>query len=313
MKMNRILTLAICLGLLTGTSMGMLTIVKGEGAGSANVVNADPTLTHEILDTSWAPVTALSPYLTTFYFNVSVNDADEWTDIWNTTFTMKYSIGSTESDNPATTYRFCYNETLAQEFLVYPTTDDGYLVSFTRTVMSTTQVNYTFELRLNQTAKDTNGAAGWKYYGATTDASNVSVLSTDKFYSMNPYLNIDYWGNAGGYDFYFEAEPESSSTVSFNMLATSNDLYELNASYYGDFQAPWGTPTFWIKYDAQPLMQISNLTATPAADTIWHTTAGPYHYNQNLTHYIILDFPAGIDKLAGDYTGVTIWIEATND
>ena len=312
MKTNKILTLVVCLGLLTGMTMGVFTFVKGEGAGSANVINAEPIVTHEILDTSWNPVTTLTPYLTTFYFNVSVYDADEITDLWNTTFTIRDSKMASETNNPAYTYRFCYNETQGQEYLVYPTTDDGYLVSFNRDPISSTRVNYTFELRLNQTARDTNGAFEWKYYGLVTDSSNVTTITTEKFYAMNPYLSMDYWGNDGGMNFFWEAEPESSDTVAFNTRTTSNDVYALNASYWGDFQAPWGSPSLWIRYDGQADMQIANLTATPAAPTTWYTTAGPYHYNQNLTHYITLDFPAGIDKAAGNYVGVTVWIEATN-
>ena len=311
MEMKKILTLVMCLGLLAGTSMGMPTIVKGEGAGSAGVANVAPTVTHEILDTSWTTATTVAPFLTTFYFNVSVTDVNGVVDIENTTFTMRYSTLPLQVDNPAYSYKFCYDETLAQEFLIYPITDDGYLVSFVRTVMSPTQVNYTFELRLNQTAKDTNGANEWKYYGSTTDLSAVTVSTSEKYYAMDPYISMNYWGNAGGMDFSWTGEPGSNQSAEFNTLVTSNDIYNLNCSYTGAFEAPWGAPTFWIQYDGWTPVQIPDVSATPGANATWITTASPYSYNRNLTHTIALEFPADISKIT--YTGVTIWIQVSND
>lgn len=310
MNTKKIIAAILCVGLFAGMAFGTISYVKAEGDATGNVINNSPTLNvQEIRDGGYVVSNTITP-LATNYLNVSIYDADGIVDILNTTVTLRY-MAFLETDNPSNTYRFCYNETQALDYQVYPTSGT-YLQNVVRTTFGANTLNYSFEIVLNGTAVDSNSVlTKWTYALEVEDiGADPNVTQTVNFY-MAPYIGINYWGNAGNMDFSWTGEPESNNTVSFNTLVTANDNYNLNASYYGDFQAPWGAPNMWIKYDGDSPIQIANLTATPAADTVWYYGTGGFRYEQNLTHYIALDFPAGIVKDT-PYIGVTIWIEATN-
>jgi len=144
------------------------------------------------------------------------------------------------------------------------------------------------------------------------DSSAANVTQSVNFV-MAPYVELDYWGNAGNMDFNWAGEAETNQSVIFNTLVTSNDNYELNCSYTGAFQAPWGAPVFWIKENSQTnATLIPNVDLTPGQNSTWMAITGGYRYQQNLTHTIYLEFPAGIAKDT-TYSGVVIWIQARND
>jgi len=311
MNKKQIMAAFLCIGLFAGTVLGTAAYVRAEGQANADVINATPTIIQQdIVDAGYVVTNTIVPNTIT-YLNVSINDTDGIADILNTTVTLRH-LSTVETNNPAKTYRVCYNESQATGYQVYPTTGT-YLQSVTRTTFGTTMLNYSFEVIVNKTAIDSNGVLTlWTYGLEVEDDSSAANVTALKNFLMAPFVELDYWGNAGANDFLWTGTPESNQTVSFNTLVTSNDNYNLNCSYTGAFAAPWGPPEFWIRYEGDPAIAIPDVSLTPGINSTWYAGTGGYRYMHNITHYIALEFPAGIAKDT-TYTGVTIWIQAQNN
>ncbi len=284
-------------------------LVGGSGTGNAHVSSAIPVVTTDILDSSYVSSSNLLAG-TQLYFNVSIIDTDGVGDIENVTIQMVYKTFF--NDDPRVYYNFSYDILATQEYQTTPTTEN-YLNSVGSTVLSATEVNYSFSITLNKTAQDSNGESSWHIKATVLDTSANLGISPVTDYIMSPLIEMTYWGNAGSNDFLWTGAAESNQTLAFNTLSTSNDFYWLNASYSGVFQAPWGEPDIWIRESIQTdASYIPDWeTATPG-NTTWYTASPDGYFWHNLTHYISLEFPAGLPKDT-DFTGVTIWIQASND
>jgi|GEM_PF-6736857 len=300
----------LCLGLYIGFIVGTISYVKAEGQASANVIKAPPTIVQQqILDASFTPTGTMVPDAT-FYLNISVNDVDTVGDILNTTVTLRY-LSIIAPNDPLHTYRFCYNETQALAYQIYPTTGT-YLQNTVRTTFGANMVNYSFEVILNKTAIESEGIpTRWSYNLNVQDNSTNPNTTASQFFIMGPFIEFSYWGNAGGMNFNWTGEAETNQSVSFNTLTTANGNYDLNCSYTGSFGAPWGSPIFWIKESSKTnATLIPDVSTTPGQNSTWFTRAGGPIFWNNQTHTIALVFPAGLT--IGTYTGVTIWIQARN-
>lgn len=313
---KKIIAGILCVAL--SCSLMTAAFVTGEfGTGTADILNADPVATVDILDTSWTTTGTVLPN-NQFYFNVTVNDPDNPGDIQNVTLDIRYDT-TAPADDPTIFYRFAYNNTNLEWYQMRPYTQD-YIdeVASTITVINATAVNYSFALTLNKTALDTNGVSDWNTIARVLDYSNTLVSSPSRNFIMAPFVDAVLYGNAGGSDFYWSGAAESNQTAQFNTVVTSNDWFSLNTSYTGFFDAgvaaaPWGSPEMWVKQILQPTaVQIVNSTMFPNTNVTWYTSgAGPF-FAYNRTHEIALVFPSGLTKGA-TYSGVTVWIYAYND
>ena len=296
----------MCFVLFSGT-IG-IGLVQGAGSGSVIVINAAPSVvSQDIQDAGFVSTTMVAPDAT-FYFFVTVADVDEATDILNTTILLQFSSYNS-ADDPTVTYEFCYNEALGASFQLKPATGT-YLTAVVRTPVDVNTIEYRFEIVLNKTAIDTNGLDEWDFGTTVVDTSLVSTVSTNSPFVMGPFVEIAYWGNAGGMDFSWTGSAESNQSATFNTLITSNDAYELNASFTGAFGAPWGVPTLWIKASASPAVLVPDASGAPGTNTTWYSNP-VLQFWDNQTHSLNLEFPAGLTQ--GAYSGVTIWIQARND
>jgi hypothetical protein len=265
-------------------------LVQAEGSASANVTNSVPVVENqEVVNGAWVVVTTVVP-MVAFYYNVSVSDGDTAADIVNTTIQLKYYTAD-DSNNPSTTYEFFYNETL--------------------TLFAQVRPDPTGDIYLNSVARDTNGIFRWHIDTTVEDVLGTKSNSGDHNFIMGPYVEMTYWGNAGNMDFNWTGQTETNQSATFNTLVTCNDVFELNASYTGDFGPSWPNPEFWIKPLAGASTQLPDAGASPGTNNTWFTSGGPSSFLQNNTHILSLVFPPGVPK--GTYTGVTIWIQAKNE
>lgn len=310
--MKRKILICLVIGLTLLAPMG---IVK---AGNATVVvpNAAPTINAYTIGRFSAVITALEPNQV-FWANVSVTDTDGIADIWNTTIDLRLSTYNISND-PARTYKFAYNESKGTVYQIWPTSG-SYIISCVRSIWGTTHVNYSIEFILNKTAADTNGLATWHYSIAVKDKSDIISTSAQKDYSMGAFVEISYFGNAGGTDFTWTGVAESNISAAFNTVVTSNDVYELNASYTGFFVGgggqSWGNPSvnpkFWVKRNIQLAYTLLNNATLSHTNTTWFTNTALV-YGENFGHTLNLEFPPGLTK-GVTYSGVTIWIQAKNN
>jgi hypothetical protein len=304
----------LILAIISGSALIAPFVTGGSGYGQADVLNAAAEIQAVTpLTPAWIPMTSLSPNVP-MYCNVTVRDVDNVSDISNVTMELVY-WGTWDVDDPTYYYRFFYDNTTDTWSQILPnplnvTYID--LVSCTKATLSNTIANFSFAFMLNKTAQDTNGVLRWRTRASVYDNSGILTVGSITEYVMNPFIEINYWGNAGPTDFIWSGTAESNQTIQFNTLVTSNDPYWLNASYNGSFQLPWGEPTLWIAENANPALQLPDWEITSTNVTWYFAPAGFIYYMHNETHFFSLEFPPGIQG-GVSYTGVTIWIEAIND
>jgi hypothetical protein len=177
--MKKLVPLFVCALVLSGT-MGV-GLVIAEGSGSADVINAAPTVDlQEIRTTTWASVATTVPD-NTFHFNVSVSDVDTAADIWNTSVLLQLSSNDLPND-PTVTYEFFFNETLnagaGDGWQIKPSTGTYLTLPITRSTWGANIINYSFEIIFNKTATDTNGVNAWHF--KTTVIDNESSHSCSR-------------------------------------------------------------------------------------------------------------------------------------
>lgn len=310
---KKVIGLIMCLALSSSLLTGMV-VTGNTGLGSAEVANAIPSSSVDILDITWTSVGTVLPNAL-FYYNVTVNDPDGFGDIQNVTLEIKYDA-TTPINNPEIYYRFAYNDTLGQWFQMNPSTGNylNTLQSSIFPINATTGI-FSFAVTVNKTAMDTNGLNDWGAVARIRDYSGSYISSPYRYFIMGPFVELTLIGNAGGSDFHWIGEAESNVTIQFYTVVTSNDQFDLNCSYTGFFDAgfaPWGSPVMWVKQILQTnATLIPNATAAPGTNATWYTSSDITFYDYNRTHQIALFFPPGITK-GVTYTGVTIWIQARN-
>jgi hypothetical protein len=313
MNKKAILVFAACLALLAPAG------IVSAGDGSATVANTAPTIvSYDIRDGTNAVITGVAPQ-TSCFLTIVVNDVDGYDDVVNTTMLFNYPNTPVTND-PVNTYKVAYNETNGAGYLIWPTTDDGYLIGASRVYTGLTQVTYVFEMQFNKTARDTGASLAWGLSATTKDASGSMASTGVKYHSMGAFVEITYAGNAGGTAFSWAGLVGSNISASFTTTVTSNDVYTLDASYSGFFYnatqaVGWGNPvvnpTLWVKQTSQTTAKLlPNCTAGTGLNITWYTNLG-IRYQETVGHVLSLNFPAGLDK-GPTYTGVKIWIQARN-
>ncbi|MCK5038003.1 MAG: hypothetical protein KAS16_02785 [Thermoplasmata archaeon] len=312
--MKKAIVMFICASMLVGgIGIGFGQLVAAEGDGTATIINAAPSATDQLIyDAGWGLQTSIVPD-TMFYFSVTVSDVDGIGNILNTTITLNH-MGSVE-DNPNVRYQFCYNEIdgAYQWAQLIPSGAEMYIIpgSCVRTETLPNDITYDFAVIMNKTAQDSNGAPSWRFSTTVRDADGGIYVVPFTTFGMGKFLEISYSGNAAGMDFSWTGTAETNKVAaSFTTRVTSNDNYDLNASFTGAFDGGWGAPTLWVKSPLTAYVQLPDASAQSNLNVTWDTISGP-SYNSVIVNTLALDIPAG--TAPGTYTGVQIWITAIND
>ncbi|MBI5001480.1 MAG: hypothetical protein HZB92_08175 [Euryarchaeota archaeon] len=304
----------LLVGLLAFAAMGS---VRAEGTASVTVQNATPTANITVLNSGWTLISTIIPN-TNFYVNISVNDADGTDDVFQSNFTLRFPASGYATNNPSGSYKFGYdsvNDIPSQ----FAPTSGVYLNGVTEVDVSTTTKVLSFNIILNKTAIDSNGVLIWIINGTSEDLSGGIGTTSISYLGMASFVEITYATiSTGTTNFAWTGAPESNVSSTFYTVVTSNDAYQLNASYTGFFLGgsgeAWGVPTvdptIWVKNAGQSTAtQLLNASASPGNNATWYSSTTGYMLNQ--THYMNLVLPAGLAKNVV-YTGVTIWIQAKN-
>ncbi len=281
-----------------------------------DVGNSTPEIVRQsINNTAWSSVATTVPFVE-FYYNFTVYDADGIADIKDSKITLTFNYFLT--DNPSQHYEANYTEGTSAWLLLKPTVaaPNEYLkeVDCDRIVEDLYNISYSYAFILNKTAQDTNSALTWYFIAESTDMSDSTGTSQLAF-AMGPFSEIAVTGNDGVTAFRWTGTAQSTQSVTFYTEVTSNDGYELNASYTGFLSAlggaTWGDPELAVRQESGTFVSVPNATASPGTNTSWHTTLNLV-YEGNLTHYMTLVFPVGITKDL-TYDGVDIWIQVKNE
>ena len=185
---------------------------------------------------------------------------------------------------------------------------DTYCDTLNYTVMTGTSARFVFQITMNKSAQDSNGAQDWLWRTNVTDQTGGIGLDQRNF-AVGFYQELTFVGSAtGSTTLTWSGAPGANASCVFWTYTTSNDAYALNISYTGTFAAAggaaWGVPDFWIREEG-------NTSYAVPQDPWYQTSVVAPSYQQNVTHELHLLIPELVTKDML-YEGVIVYVQATN-